>query len=260
MQRRVRHTHTSWKSSNDFCGVKTFNKLIIWKTEERGEDQPAAVTVNTHTNLKGDTGVKLLQWPWRRTKEWVGTKEQGSTFGRGEGDTGEGKRVEHVAPQITFAPWSALWFTLRPIRCISGGVEFSPVTTSQSLPSVLQRGDLLKTENRQRLRNGLKLCFIQTLDTFWVPVLSVAPRMSHLHFCDWHISWAPTPGTPSWHGSGSGRVCSASWWPRFCPGQRHNQHCRGEDKFLYYVRLDEAIWNVIGHKNIFLRESKHPWK
>lgn len=31
LQRSVYCTHTSWNSSNDFCGVKTFNKLIIWK-------------------------------------------------------------------------------------------------------------------------------------------------------------------------------------------------------------------------------------
>lgn len=27
-------TYTSWNSSKDFCGVKTFNKLMIWKREQ----------------------------------------------------------------------------------------------------------------------------------------------------------------------------------------------------------------------------------
>lgn len=63
---------------------------------------------------------------------------------------------------------------------------------------------------------------------FFLPLFP--PRLSHLHFCDWHISWAPVPGMPSWHGSGSGRVCSASWWPHFCPGQHRSPHCRRRKK------------------------------
>lgn len=27
-------TYTSWNSSKDFCGVKTFNKLMIWRRKE----------------------------------------------------------------------------------------------------------------------------------------------------------------------------------------------------------------------------------
>lgn len=98
---------------------------------------------------------------------------------------------------------------------------------------------------------------------FFLPLFP--PRLSHLHFCDWHISWAPVPGMPSWHGSGSGRVCSASWWPHFCPGQHRSPHCRRRKNtkekwtiFSIQSRVNHAVcdcmtlWQstlkVIGHK------------
>lgn len=86
----------------------------------------------------------------------------------------------------------------------------------------------------------LALRFILTLSS---PVCS---QLSHLHFCDWHISWAPTPGMPSWHGSGSGRVCSASWWLRFCLGQRHSPHCRGKStQQNYFPFIFIAGWVTV---------------
>lgn len=49
------HTHTSWNSSNDFCGVKTFNKLMIWKREEHTDSELLQGT-GTHTGNDPDEG------------------------------------------------------------------------------------------------------------------------------------------------------------------------------------------------------------
>lgn len=132
-------TYTSWNSSNDFCGVKTFNKLMIWKRERR-----------------------------RYSERW----------------------------------------------------ELMLVMT----PMMLQ-----KSLKKYKERKEKKLSFPTNL-------------RGHLHFCDWRISWAPTPGTPSWHGSGSGRVCSASWWPHFCPGQHRSLHCRRKPNS---VNHSPSVWPTL---------------
>lgn len=45
LQRQVCSTYTSWNSSNDFCGVKTFNKLIIWKKKWKNKSKERTTVI-----------------------------------------------------------------------------------------------------------------------------------------------------------------------------------------------------------------------
>lgn len=46
-QQKKSSTYTSWNSSSDFCGVNTFNKLIIYKGKT-SEEVSALTQVKTH--------------------------------------------------------------------------------------------------------------------------------------------------------------------------------------------------------------------
>lgn len=252
MHKRVYYTHTSWNSSNDFCGVKTFNKLIIWKREEHGEDQHIGLVKYTHKIwvTAGDGRYKLIMTLTEDTAERVNRR---SELEQKSGDKCRGEEEKEPKPRhrrlhsclevlsvslsCQFGTFLEAWNLARSQHC-SRSFLFCSV------------GILSRTKNRHWLGNSLKLCFILTMETSSLFPRSLRPllssQLSHLHFCDWHISWAPTPGMPSWHGSGSGRVCSASWWLHFCPGQHHSPHCRRRNSLVFiagWITLRVIAWH-----------------
>ena len=99
MRRNVEFTHTSWKSSNDFCGVETFNKLMICKRGEKMERiSTTVVTRNVKELKRGTVGGSWRRPRWRtllsqrrrQARKWGGTKEKGISVETEEKGTGCG--------------------------------------------------------------------------------------------------------------------------------------------------------------------------
>ena len=72
----------------------------------------------------------------------------------------------------------------------------------------------------------------------------------HLHFCDWHISLELVLCRPAWHGSGSERAGSTSWWQHFVQGFGHMQSCRAEGQ-KKSQNAQRKMYTKKGNKQMF---------